>query len=97
MSSHPSNFTQLSSPAVAQTKNSKHNKLNFQTDSYNDASSYPDRNESIGRLHTKGGIVLALGGTFNSLTSIYSAGNKPTPQPPRGCSGGVPGARTVVE
>jgi uncharacterized protein YigE (DUF2233 family) len=29
---------------------------------YNDASSYPDRNEGIGRLHTKGGIVLAVGG-----------------------------------
>ncbi len=29
---------------------------------YNDASSFPDRNEGIGRLHTKGGIVLAVGG-----------------------------------
>jgi len=29
---------------------------------YNDASSYPDRNEGIGRLHNKGGIVLAIGG-----------------------------------
>jgi prepilin-type N-terminal cleavage/methylation domain-containing protein len=29
---------------------------------YNDASSYPNVNEGVGRLHTKGGILLALGG-----------------------------------
>jgi len=29
---------------------------------YNDASSYPDRNEGIGRLHQKGGIIQAVGG-----------------------------------
>lgn len=29
---------------------------------YNDASSYPSKNEGVGRLHTKGGIVLAVGG-----------------------------------
>jgi prepilin-type N-terminal cleavage/methylation domain-containing protein len=27
---------------------------------YNDGSSYPDRNEGIGRLHTRGGVVLVL-------------------------------------
>jgi prepilin-type N-terminal cleavage/methylation domain-containing protein len=29
---------------------------------YNDASSFPDRNEGIGRLHTSGAIIQALGG-----------------------------------
>ena len=29
---------------------------------YNDASSFPDRNEGVGRLHGKGAVVLALGG-----------------------------------
>jgi len=29
---------------------------------YNDASSFPDRNEGIGRLHQKGGIIQAVGG-----------------------------------
>ena len=29
---------------------------------YNDASSYPDQNEGVGRLHTKGAIILAVGG-----------------------------------
>lgn len=28
---------------------------------YNDASSFPDRNEGVGRLHQKGAIVLAVG------------------------------------
>jgi prepilin-type N-terminal cleavage/methylation domain-containing protein len=34
---------------------------------YNDASSYPDRNEGIGRLHQKGGVVLAVGGHVQFL------------------------------
>jgi len=34
---------------------------------YNDASSYPDRNEGVGRLHQKGGIVLAIGGHVQFL------------------------------
>jgi len=29
---------------------------------YNDASSYPDRNEGVGRLHVSGAIIQALGG-----------------------------------
>jgi len=29
---------------------------------YNDASSFPDAGEGVGRLHQKGAIVLALGG-----------------------------------
>jgi len=28
---------------------------------YNDASSFPDRNEGVGRLHTSGAIVRAVG------------------------------------
>jgi hypothetical protein len=28
---------------------------------YNDASSYPDRNEGVGRLHTSGAVVRAIG------------------------------------
>ena len=35
---------------------------------YNDASSYPDRGEGIGRLHQKGGIVLAVGGHVQFVT-----------------------------
>jgi len=35
---------------------------------YNDASSFPDRNEGIGRLHSKGGIVLAIGGHVQFLS-----------------------------
>ncbi len=35
---------------------------------YNDASSYPDRNEGVGRLHTKGAIVLAIGGHVQFIT-----------------------------
>ena len=34
---------------------------------YNDASSFPDRNEGIGRLHQKGGILLAVGGHVQFL------------------------------
>jgi prepilin-type N-terminal cleavage/methylation domain-containing protein len=35
---------------------------------YNDASSFPDRNEGIGRLHISGGVVLAIGGHVNFIT-----------------------------
>lgn len=34
---------------------------------YNDASSYPDRNEGIGKLHISGGVVRALGGHVNFI------------------------------
>jgi prepilin-type N-terminal cleavage/methylation domain-containing protein len=34
---------------------------------YNDASSFPDRNEGVGRLHQKGAIVLAIGGHVQFL------------------------------
>jgi prepilin-type N-terminal cleavage/methylation domain-containing protein len=36
--------------------------LNPTVNAYNDASSYPNRNEGVGRLHTKGGIIQAVGG-----------------------------------
>ena len=35
---------------------------------YNDASSYPDSNEGVGRLHNKGAIVLAVGGHVQFIT-----------------------------
>jgi hypothetical protein len=35
---------------------------------YNDASSFPDRNEGVGRLHQKGAIVLAVGGHVQFIT-----------------------------
>ena len=35
---------------------------------YNDASSFPDRNEGVGRLHGKGAVVLALGGHVEFIT-----------------------------
>ena len=35
---------------------------------YNDASSYPDRNEGVGRLHTSGAIVLNISGTVSFIT-----------------------------
>ncbi len=40
---------------------------------YNDASSYPDRNEGIGKLHQKGGVILAVGGhvQFLSFNDFY--------------------------
>jgi prepilin-type N-terminal cleavage/methylation domain-containing protein len=34
---------------------------------YNDASSYPDRNEGVGKLHQKGAIVQAVGGHVQFL------------------------------
>lgn len=35
---------------------------------FNDASSYPDRNEGVGRLHVSGAIILAVGGHAQSIT-----------------------------
>jgi prepilin-type N-terminal cleavage/methylation domain-containing protein len=35
---------------------------------YNDASSYPDLGEGVGRLHQKGAIILALGGHVQFIT-----------------------------
>jgi hypothetical protein len=35
---------------------------------YNDASSFPDRNEGVGRLHTSGAIVQAVGGHVQFIT-----------------------------
>ena len=32
------------------------------------ASSYPDRNEGVGKLHSKGAIVLAVGGHVRFIT-----------------------------
>jgi prepilin-type N-terminal cleavage/methylation domain-containing protein len=46
---------------------------------YNDASSFPDRNEGIGRLHQKGGIVQATGGhvLFLDFKSFTTEQNNP--------------------
>jgi len=46
---------------------------------YNDASSYPDRNEGVGRLHGKGAIVLAVGGhvQFISFKDFQTEQNNP--------------------
>jgi len=46
---------------------------------YNDASSFPDRNEGIGRLHTKGGVVLAVDGhvQFIDFNSFLREQNNP--------------------
>jgi prepilin-type N-terminal cleavage/methylation domain-containing protein len=35
---------------------------------YNDASSYPDRNEGVGRLHTSGAIIRAVGAHVNFIS-----------------------------
>jgi len=35
---------------------------------FNDASSYPDRNEGVGRLHTKGAIIMAIGAHAEFVT-----------------------------
>ena len=35
---------------------------------FNDASSFPDRNEGVGRLHTKGAVVQAVGGHVEFIT-----------------------------
>lgn len=35
---------------------------------YNDASSYPDRNEGVGRLHTSGAIIQAIAGHVQFIT-----------------------------
>jgi prepilin-type N-terminal cleavage/methylation domain-containing protein len=34
---------------------------------YNDGSSYPDRNEGVGRLHVSGAVILALDGHVNFI------------------------------
>ena len=46
---------------------------------YNDASSFPDRNEGVGRLHNKGAIILAVGGhvQFISFKSFTTEQNNP--------------------
>jgi len=54
---------------------------------FNDASSFPDRNEGVGRLHSKGAIVQALGGhvefiTFKKFQDEQSYVS--TPQQPKG-------------
>lgn len=35
---------------------------------YNDASSFPDRNEGVGRFHVKGAIILAFAGHVEFIT-----------------------------
>ncbi|HWI57119.1 MAG TPA: hypothetical protein VNZ22_07820, partial [Bacillota bacterium] len=35
---------------------------------YNDASSYPNRNEGVGKLHTSGAIVAAVAGHVQFVT-----------------------------
>jgi hypothetical protein len=35
---------------------------------FNDASSFPDRNEGVGRLHNKGAIIQAVGGHVEFIT-----------------------------
>jgi hypothetical protein len=35
---------------------------------FNDASSFPDRNEGVGKLHISGAIVQALGGHVQFIT-----------------------------
>jgi hypothetical protein len=35
---------------------------------FNDASSFPDRNEGVGRLHTRGAIIQAIGGHVEFIT-----------------------------
>lgn len=35
---------------------------------YNDASSFPDRNEGVGKLHVKGAIILAFAGHVEFIT-----------------------------
>jgi len=47
---------------------------------YNDASSFPDRNEGVGRLHGKGAIILAVGGHAEWITfqKFQQEQNKPT-------------------
>jgi len=35
---------------------------------YNDASSFPDRGEGVGRLHQKGAVILAVGGHVEFIT-----------------------------
>lgn len=44
---------------------------------YGDASSYPDSSEGLGRLHVKGGNVLALGGNtlFMSIATFQNEQN----------------------
>ena len=46
---------------------------------YNDASSFPDHNEGVGRLHSKGAIVLAVGGhvRFISVKDFQTEQNNP--------------------
>ena len=46
---------------------------------YNDASSFPDRNEGVGRLHTSGAIVQAVGGhvQFIKFTQFVAEQNNP--------------------
>jgi len=46
---------------------------------YNDASSFPDRGEGVGRLHTKGAIILAVGGhvQFISFKQFETEQNNP--------------------
>lgn len=48
---------------------------------YNDASSFPDRNEGVGRLHSKGAVVLAVGGhvrfiSFKDFTTEQTRAGK---------------------
>jgi len=46
---------------------------------YNDASSYPDRNEGVGHLHGAGAVVLALGGHVQFVTFKQFAAEQNNP------------------
>ena len=61
---------------------------------YNDASSYPDRNEGVGHLHGAGAVVLGLGGhvlfaTFKQFTAEQN--NPPAGRPGKGLLWWYPG------
>ena len=51
---------------------------------YNDASSFPDRNEGVGRLHSKGAVVLAMGGHVQFISFKAFATEQTNPGSPKG-------------
>jgi prepilin-type N-terminal cleavage/methylation domain-containing protein len=60
---------------------------------FNDASSYPDHNEGLGRLHSKkGGVMIAIGGHVQFQTKEQFANDSKTP--PGGGPG--PGGKTYL-
>jgi len=52
---------------------------------FNDASSFPDRNEGVGRLHVTGAVIMSLDGHVSSIK--FDTYNREQNTPPAGVTG----------